>query len=334
MPVSRKEVYVSHRLFGSLGAVAAAIALLSSASIAAAQGPAPSADTPKASTYNGPRTPDGQPDIQGYYGADGNFGEPNAFLGIGGSVPAYDRVWSADSADRKAEIEEQAKKEATGGKPAPPPQQGGGPAGQVRRLDTADARIPYTEAARVKKLELIKETVGNPKGIRHIDFVDTVMRCLPAGVPRASQGVYNYNGLQILQPPGHVVILTEWNHIYRIIPIDGRPHVSKNIKMWMGDSRGRWEGNTLVVDWTNSNGRTWMDQAGSFHSDAIHIVERYTIADDKTLKYEATIEDPNVYTKPFKFFMTLENKNEPGYELYEYACTEGNLALEHALIKN
>ncbi len=330
---------MSHRLFGSLGAVAGAIALLSSVSIAAAQGPAASADTPKSSTYTPPRLPDGQPDIQGYYGAEGSFGEPNAFLGIGGSVPAYDRVWSADSATRKAEIDEQAKKEAALGKPEPPrpqgqpgAQQGGGQPGQ--RLDTPDGRIPYTEAARVKKLELIKETVGNPKGIRHIDFVDTVMRCLPAGVPRASQGVYNYNGLQILQPPGHVVILTEWNHIYRIIPIDGRPHVSKNIKMWMGDSRGHWEGNTLVVDWTNSNGRTWMDQAGSYHTDAIHIVERYTITDGKTLKYEATIEDPNVYTHPFKFFMTLENKDEPGYELYEYACTEGNLALEHALIKD
>jgi hypothetical protein len=310
-----------------------AIVILSCASIAAAQGPASAASTSSGSGYTPKRLPDGQPDIQGYYGADQGFGEPDAFQGIGGSVPAYDRVWSADSASRKAEITEQAKVEKETGKPAPPPRGGGG--GQAdKRLDTPDGKIPYTVEARAKKLELIKETVGNPKGIRHIDFVDTVMRCLPAGVPRATHGVYNYNGLQILQPPGHVVILTEWNHIYRIIPLDGRPHVSKNIKMWMGDSRGRWEGNTLVVDWTNSNGRTWMDQAGSFHTTDIHIVERYTIVDAHTIKVEQTIEDPNVYTKPFKFSFTLENKNEPGYELYEYACTEGNLALEHALIKD
>jgi hypothetical protein len=303
-----------------------------------AQGPAASASSiGSSSTYTPKRLPDGQPDIQGYYGSETGFGEPDAFQGIGGSVPAYDRVWSADNATSKAAITEQAKVEKETGKPLPPRPQGvpGAGGGQAdKRLDTPDGKIPYTVEARAKKLELIKETVGNPKGIRHIDFVDTVMRCLPAGVPRATHGVYGYNGLQILQPAGHVVILTEWNHIYRIIPLDGRPHVSKNIKMWMGDSRGRWEGNTLVVDWTNSNGRTWMDQAGSFHTDAIHIVERYTIVDAHTINVEQTIEDPNVYTKPFKFRFTLTNKNEPGYELFEYACTEGNYALEHALIKD
>ncbi len=147
-------------------------------------------------------------------------------------------------------------------------------------------------------------------------------------------GVYAYNGVQFLQPPGHVVILTEWNHQARIIPLDGRPHLSKNIKLWTGDSRGRWEGNTLVVDWTNSNGRTWMDQTGSFHSDAIHVVERFTIVDKNTMRYEASIEDAKVYTRPWKFYASFDRTEQADYELYEYACAEGNRSVENSLIKD
>ncbi len=116
--------------------------------------------------------------------------------------------------------------------------------------------------------------------------------------------------LQILQPPGHVVFLAGFNHSYRVVPLDGRPHLPENVKLFMGDSRGRWEGNTLIVDVTNNNDKTWLDVIGSFHSDALHVVERFTVVDARTINYEATIEDPKVYTRPWKLALVLERIHE------------------------
>ena len=94
-------------------------------------------------------------------------------------------------------------------------------------------------------------------------------------------------------------MLFERAHAYRIIPTDGRPHVGENITLWQGDSRGRWDGTTLVVDVTNQNAKPWLDQAGNFYSDAARVVERFTMIDRDTIHYQATIEDPNVYTRPW-----------------------------------
>jgi len=91
----------------------------------------------------------------------------------------------------------------------------------------------------------------------------------------------------------------------------------------MGDSRGHWEGNTLVVDVTNNNDKTWWDVVGSFHSDALHIVERYTFVNADTINYEATFEDPKVFTRPFKMSLRFERNKEQGYEQMEFACHEG-----------
>ena len=99
----------------------------------------------------------------------------------------------------------------------------------------------------------------------------------------------------------------------------------------MGDSRGRWEGNTLVVDVTNNNDKTWFDVIGSFHSDALHVVERFTVVDAKAIDYEATIEDPKVYTRPWKLALRLERIHEKDYELLEEACHEGERDVQHIL---
>jgi hypothetical protein len=115
------------------------------------------------------------------------------------------------------------------------------------------------------------------------------------------------------------------------VPLDGRPHLPENIKLFMGDSRGRWEGNTLVVDVTNNNDKTWLDVIGSFHSDALHLVERFTVVDVKTINYEATIEDPKVYTRPWKLALVLERTNQEGFELWEEACHEGERDVPHIL---
>ena len=93
-----------------------------------------------------------------------------------------------------------------------------------------------------------------------------------------------YNGYQILQRRGAVMLVGEWNHVYRVIPLDGRPHVGQDIRLFMGDSGGRWEGATLVADVTNFTDKTWLDIVGAFNSDALHVVERYTRTDEDTIK--------------------------------------------------
>src|SRR6185295_3950932 len=99
-------------------------------------------------------------------------------------------------------------------------------------------------------------------------------RCLSLGVPRFA--VFPF---QIAQRPGYVVMLSGWGHLYRSIPLDNRPHLSQNMKLWMGNSRGHWEGNTLVVDVTNNNDKFWIDSHATIHSDQMHVVERFTLVD-------------------------------------------------------
>jgi hypothetical protein len=172
-----------------------------------------------------------------------------------------------------------------------------------------------------------------------VQYLDPRVRCLQSGIPRANLPV-GYNTYQFVQIPGSVVILYEWNHMSRYIPLDGRPHVSSKIRSAMGDSRGRWEGNTLVVDVTNFTDRTWVVGHGAppegapasalisghgvFHSEALHVVERYTLVDANTIRYEATIEDPNVFTRPWKIDFNAFKRAPADHQLYEYACHEGN----------
>jgi hypothetical protein len=126
------------------------------------------------------------------------------------------------------------------------------------------------------------------------------------------------------------VILYEYAHSNRIIPTDGRRHVPSELKLFMGDSVGRWEGDTLVVDTTNQNGKTWFDMAGNFTTPAIHVVERLTPVDSNTVKYEATIEDPSIYTRPWTIAGEWGRRpDEATYEQMEFACHEGNVDLQH-----
>ena len=126
-----------------------------------------------------------------------------------------------------------------------------------------------------------------------------------------------------------MVILYEAFHSYRVIPLDGRPHAPAAIHMFEGDSRGRWEGDSLVIDVTNQNGDTWFDMAGNFHSDALHVIERYTPVDANTINYEATLEDPKVYTRPFKIAFGLARNPDANYQQMEFACLEGEKDLQH-----
>jgi len=192
----------------------------------------------------------------------------------------------------------------------------GVPAGHGVVVDPPNGKIPYQPWALEKKKDILE----------HHLFDDPQAHCWLSGVPRQ---MYTPFGFQILQPPGYVVLLYEAFHSYRIIPLDRRPHASAAIHMFEGDSRGHWERDTLVVDVTNQNEKTWFDMAGNFHSDALHVIERYTMTDLNTIQYEATLEDPKVFTQPWKIVFELGRNREPDYEQMEYACVEGEKDLEH-----
>ena len=115
---------------------------------------------------------------------------------------------------------------------------------------------------------------------------------------------------QIVQAPGYVMHLLEYSHAYRVIPITNEPHVPGAVKLWQGNSRGHWEANTLVVDVANLNGLAWFDNAGNFASDALHVVERYAMIDRDTIHYEARIEDPKVYTRPWTMVSALTRNKD------------------------
>jgi hypothetical protein len=184
-------------------------------------------------------------------------------------------------------------------------------------VDPPNGKVPLQPWAAEKRQDITANHT-NPRGPGDID---PMSRCFPVGVPRVK---YQENtGIQIHQISGKVVMTYEFNHAYRVIPVDGSPHIGENIRLWMGDSRGRWEGNTLVVDVTNHNDRTWFDVVGTFHSDALHVVERYTFVDADTIQYEATIEDPKVFTRPWKIAFPLQRNTQSGFEHLEMSCHEG-----------
>ena len=182
-------------------------------------------------------------------------------------------------------------------------------------VDPPDGRIPYQPWA-AEKAGLVMQNHADPTP----QFLDPNARCFLQGVPRH----LNNREFEILQPPGYVVIFNMAHHTYRAIPLDAGPHIPERVKLWMGDSRGRWEGNALVVDVANNNDQTWFDVVGDFHSDAMHVAERFVPVDANTIEYEAVITDPNVYTRPWTFALRFERYEDYGSELWEEACHENN----------
>jgi hypothetical protein len=124
---------------------------------------------------------------------------------------------------------------------------------------------------------------------------------------------------QIFQAPGHVVMAYEYVHANRHVYMDSA-HPRGPIEWWMGDSRGRWDGDTLVVDVVHLTDQTWLDGSGNFHSELLHVVERYTPAGPDHIQYEAVLEDPKVFTRPWKMSMLLYRRKEPRARILEYEC--------------
>ena len=197
-------------------------------------------------------------------------------------------------------------------------------------IEPADGRIPpVTPEAQRRVGERQAARSNAPSSWQDRSLYD---RCITRGIMGSTLPVIYGNGNQIFQTPGYVAINYEMVHDTRIIPLDGRAHAGPNIRTYMGDARGRWEGNTLVVETTNFlDNRTGIgvNGGGAPTSEALRLVERFTRAGPDAINYEAAIDDPKVYTRPWKLAMTLTT--QPGYHILPYECHEGNRGLEDIL---
>ena len=185
---------------------------------------------------------------------------------------------------------------------------------------TENGRIPdRTQAAQMRA------TTAGEKRQRHAVWTDDRSlgeRCLSFGAPRLGAGYNNY--YQVLQTPDYVVIQVEMGHDSRIIPLDGRPHVNDNIRQWLGNSRGYWDGDTLVVETKNYS--PYASVMGA--ADNLHVTERFTRVSEDVLQYEVTLDDPTTWTEPWTAMIPLRSSSDA---LFEYACHEGNIGMEGIL---
>ncbi len=295
------------------------------------------AQTTAADTWTSPRTPDGQPDLQGVWTNETltPFERPASMADRAFLTEEEAAAQEAQTAERRVRSDV-----------APPSTwRGVGSYNQIwldsgtkviatRRtslvVDPPDGRVPVRPEAEAKR------DYDREHATDSYEYMSVWDRCISRGVPGSMFPAGYNNAYQILQIPEYVVIRYEMIHDIRIIPMDGRPHIGSNIGLWMGDSRGRWEGNTLVVETTNYHDRGWVASSaaggrikGIPVSEALHVVERFTRVDEDTINWEVTIEDPNVYTRPWTVAMPLTR--DPNYQMFEYACHEGNWAVRNAL---
>jgi hypothetical protein len=193
---------------------------------------------------------------------------------------------------------------------------GRGGRGDGRGGRGAARRYEYTPEAEAERLDRLKRGYEDPEA-----------RCHLPGVPRALDQPAALYPVQIIQDEKYVALLHDAMHDVRIIPTDNSPH-PRNYWAWDGDSRGRWDGDTLVVDVSNFNGRTWLDMEGNFVDENEHVLERFTLIDSDTILYEATVTDPTVFVKPVEMRFTL--KRVPAdQQILEYSCLEGERSLQH-----
>ncbi len=267
-----------------------------------------------------PRTPDGQPDISGIWT---NFD----------STP-FEVPDPVEDATRLAALQEWF---PPGDQTGPSADFNDGPAASKRNprrrslvVDPPSGRVPIRPEAAAKKDYALAHITDSWE--YHTPWERCITRGIPGGIFPGGYG----SGYQILQVPGYVVILYEMIHEARIIPLDGRPHVGASIRFWNGDSRGRWEGNTLVVEIANYNAKgpiasNIASQAmrGVSQSEALRVTERFTLVDPNTINYEVTLDDPKTFTQPWKLAVPLNR--DQAYQMYEYACHEGNHAVPNTL---
>ena len=219
---------------------------------------------------------------------------------LGDGHPDFGGIWMAASLSAAFNVEEH-------------PASYGTPAGPSVIIDPPDGRLPYLPGMRERALDNDKHRERDPVG-----------QCHMHGVPRV---MFPPFPLEILQDREYVVILAETEHGVRIIPTDGRPFLT-NYSSWNGDSRGRWDGDTLVVEVRGLNGRSWLDQAGNFMGAGARVVERFRLTGKDSLDYQATVENPSVFSRPFTVRVPLRRR-PADVELLEYGCIEGERDAVH-----
>jgi hypothetical protein len=291
---------------------------------ASAQGP---------SSYRPPRTPDGQPDIQGFW-TNSTYVPLERPEGV---TKAHYTPEEAEQAIKRAIARESAQTEpGTVADVHYDFSQFGLDRSQslfIRSLRTSlivdppDGKIPPVTAEGKRRLaeraEAAKKLGGRWDSAESNQLDDRCLIMAGPGPPMMDAG-YNSN-YQIVQSPGHVMILTEMIHDARVIPLDGRPQPPSAVRQWMGVSRGRWDGNTLVVETTNFNGKNPF--RGS--TENLKVTERFTRLSDDTIEYKFTIDDPSMWARPWTAESALKKTVGP---IFEHACHEGNLGLYNTLV--
>jgi hypothetical protein len=310
----------------------------------AAQTPAVKAVTPAAKVatsttakkWTPPKTSWGDPDLQGEWPATARIPMQRP-ANMGNRAVLTD----AELAQRQtqfakqseADSEEFAKSDANVG--INPPsywQERGKPDRQASLVvDPPDGRIPPLTPEGEAAVHALRGGLGPgshfPDKVDSWEDFDYYSRCISRGVVSSMlPTLYNF-GNEILQAPGYVIIRNEMIHEARVIPLDGSPHVGKAIQTYMGDSRGHWEGNTLVVQTTNLKAQP--GAGGGLFTDAAVLTERFTRTSPTELSYDMTVNDPKTWTKPWTIHMPY--KLDPSYKIYEYACHEGNYMMLDAL---
>ena len=315
------------RLSLVLGIGAVVVAFVLVASVPAA-GQAPAAGVAPASAANdwsAPRTPWGHPDLQGIWTTDDEISVPvERPETLSGRSELTEEETASRTAQREAGLERGSGQTGDG----PPHWYETAAQASTRAsfvVDPADGRIPYTDAGR---REWDNRNMGSFKeepfdGPEDLDLRD---RCITRGLPNTYfPSAYN-NGFQIIQHPDHVAILYERLHEHRLIPIDGRQHLDASVRQWFGDSRGRWEGDTLVVETTN-----YTDQVNFRGSrEGLRLVERFTRTGPGSIQVEFTASDPEAWTSDWT--VVVHGRGDPTYwQIFEYACHEANYGMFNML---
>jgi hypothetical protein len=284
------------------------------------------ASTAHAQTYSAPKTPWGDPDLQGTWSGDSAFGIP---------LQRPEALGTKAQLDDKEFAEKVARDEATR-------KRAEAAVGSFRNdnswltrsfrqtsliVDPANGRTPPLVAG-AEKRRTPQGSYGNGPFDKPEDFT-MYDRCITLGVVGSMTPKIYGNGYRIVQAPGVVVLMAEMIHEARVISLDGRRHVGDGIRSYMGDSRGRWEGHTLVVETTNFNGRLGSTGNPVYASTELTIVERITRVEDDLLTWEATVSDPKTFARPFT--VSIPYTSPKGYQVLPYECHEGNLAVLQGL---
>jgi hypothetical protein len=327
-----------HRILFSIGKLAIVIAAVSLMTVPmAGQTPKPSANPSK--PWTPPKTPWGDPDIQGVYTGDDFMNVPlerPVEMGTRLYLTEQEVAQRAAQLERQAETDSQETAAPNSRTSTGPPSHWGerarrAPRQTSRIIDPPDGRMPaLTPEAQRRQAENAarRQGAGTTRPADSWEDFSLYIRCITRGIPGSIPPTIYGNGTHIVQSPGYVSIMHEMVHEARIIPLDGKPHAGPSIRSYMGDSRGRWEGNTLVVETTNMIPNT-TGFGGTTMSEGARYVERFTRVDPETLKYEITVHDLKTYTKPFT--VSVDIRQEPGYQLFEYGCHEGNLGMMNQL---